>query len=308
MQTRTSREDGYRGACPRVGESTPGQDDEHEAAMTEKPEPCGRRQARGRRPASRAAAARCGVAVALIALILIGNTDSAMGSPGVVGSPTGAGAGAGNGAAALLAPLRQATTDAAPEPPSSTGATSEARRLAAVVAVVNRQGTQGPEILRRVSAVAVPNLMTMPVLVVDARAKRAVDADAAAAEIALTVQATVEAQEAEAASKAAALAATQGAEADAAASATAAAAEAAAMMSAKQEARVHAAEVVATRNAKPVVAAVASNRVLPDRMSSLLIALTPMLGGVLGLRLWRGRKEPFVLKANPTPARSGAPA
>jgi hypothetical protein len=150
--------------------------------------------------------------------------------------------------------------------------------------------------------------MTMPALVVDARAKRAVDADAAAAEIALTVQATVEAQEAEAASKAAALAATQGAEADAAASATAAAAEAAAMMSAKQEARVHAAEVVATRNAEPVAAAVASNRVLPDRMSSLLIALTPMLGGVLGLRLWRGRKEPFVLKANPTPARSGAPA
>jgi hypothetical protein len=43
-------------------------------------------------------------------------------------------------------------------------------------------------------------------------------------------------------------------------------------------------------------------------MSSLLIALTPLLGGVLGLRIWRSRKEPFVLKPNPIPARSSAPA
>jgi hypothetical protein len=190
--------------------------------------------------------------------------------------------------------------------------------MAAIVAVVNRQGVRGPQNLRRVSAVAVSNPMTMPVLVVDARVKRAAEADAVAAEIALTVQATLEAQEAEAASKAAALAAIQGAEADAAASATAAAiaaetvrastAEAAAMLSAKQEARVNAADMTATRNAESVAAAVASNSMVPDRMSSLLIALTPMLGGVLGLRLWRGRKEPFVLKANPTAARSSAPA
>jgi hypothetical protein len=47
---------------------------------------------------------------------------------------------------------------------------------------------------------------------------------------------------------------------------------------------------------------------LPDRMSSLLIALTPLLCGVLGLLIWRSRKEPFVLKPNPIPARSSAPA
>jgi hypothetical protein len=211
--------------------------------------------------------------------------------------------------------------------------------MADIVAVVNRQGVQGAEALKRVSAVPVSNLVAEPVLVVDARAKRAAEAETAAAEIALTVQATVEAQEAEAASKAAALAAAQKAEAEAASSTTAAAIatetarasaaeaaalaakqeaaaalaakqEAAAILAAKQESEIRAAELAATtRNAQALAAAaVESNPKMPDRMSSLLIALTPMLGAVLGFRLWRSRKEPFVLKANPISASSSARA
>jgi hypothetical protein len=55
-------------------------------------------------------------------------------------------------------------------------------------------------------------------------------------------------------------------------------------------------------------AAVVSNPRMPDRMSTLLIALAPMLGGILGLRLWRSRKEPFVLKASPIGASLSAGA
>jgi hypothetical protein len=283
--------------------------------MTEKPGSRGRRQTRGRLPLGRTMTVRYGAVAAFISLILIVNTASTLGAPSAVASSLGTGGGVGDRTEALLAPLRQSTTDAAPESPANSGATSEAGRMAAFVAVVNRQGVQGPRNLRRVSAVAVSNPMTMPALVVDARTKRAVEANAAAAEIALTVQATVEAQEAEAASKAAALAAIQEAEADAAAAAAianktagASTAEAAAMLSAKQETRVRAAELTAASNAASVAVTGVDNRPLPDRMSSLLIALTPMLGGVLGLRLWRGRKEPFVLKANPTSAHSSAPA
>jgi hypothetical protein len=276
----------------------PGRDNDHEAAMTENPRYRGRRQTRDRLPVGRTRAARGGAIATLIALILLVTTASAMG-----------------------APLQQSTTDAANlEPPTTSGATLDASRMAAIVAVVNRQGLQGPMNLTRVSAVVVSNQVAKPALVVDARAKRAAEAEAAAAAIALTVQATVEAQEAEAASKAAALATIQESEAAAAASATAAAiatetardsAQAAAVLSAKQEAEVRAAEVAAarTRNAQAAVApAVGSDPILPGRTSLLLIALTLMLGGALGLRLWRSRQEPFVLKANPIPARSSAPA
>jgi hypothetical protein len=284
--------------------------------MTEKPGFRGRGQTRDRLPVGRISTARCAAVTTFMALILIVNTASAMGAPSVMASAPGAGAGPGNGTEALLAPLGQSTTDApAVDPPSNSDVTSEANRMAAIVAVVNRQGVQGPLNLRRVSAVAVSNTVSIPALVVDARAKRAAEADAAAAEIALTVQATVVAQEAEAASKAAALAAIQESEADAAASATAAAiarnsaAEVAAALLANQEAEVRAAEFAATRNVEtPVAAEVVRDPLLPDRMSSLLIALTPLLGGVLGLRIWRSRKEPFVLKPNPIPARSSAPA
>jgi hypothetical protein len=285
--------------------------------MNEKPRHRGRRQISCRCAAYHTTTTRCGVLATFIALLLIiVNSSSAIGAPSLV-FLTGAGVGAGDGSEALLVPLRQPTSSIADSDTSTnSGATSEASRMATIVAVVNQQGIQGPVNLRRVSGVAVSNLMTMPALVVDARAKRAAEADAAAAEIALMVQATVEAQEAEAASKAAALAASEQAEADAAASATAAAiatetarasaAEAAAMLSAKQETRVRAAELAATRNVEPVAAPVVSASTSPDRMSSLLIALTPMLGGVLGLRIWRSRKEPFVLKANLTSAHSSA--
>jgi hypothetical protein len=298
-----------------MGERTPGRDDHHEAAMTEDSGYRGRRQTRGRLQIRRTTAARCGAVATFIALTILTTSTSAMG-----------------------APLLQAATDAADlEPPISSAAPSEASRMAAIMAVVNRQGVQGPLNLKRVSAVAVSNLMTEPELVVDARAKRAAEAEAAAAAIALTVQATVEAQEAEAtaaasataeaeakaaASVTAAASATAAAEATAAAIATetardsahaaavlAAKQEAAAVLSAKQEAAVRAAEVTATRNAQTLAAAsVAINQKMSDQMSLLLIALTPMLGGALGFRLWRSRKEPFVLKANPVPARSSAPA
>ena len=284
--------------------------------MIEKPAYRGWRQTISQLPVVPTASARCGAIITFIALTLIVTTPSAMGAPSLGLSLTGTSVGTGDGSEALWAPLRQSTTDAADlEPPTSSGASSEASRMAAVVAVVNRQGVQGPLNLKRVSAVEVPNLMTEPELVVDARAKRVAEAEAAEAEIALSVQATVEAQAAEAA-KAANLAAIEEAESEAA-SATAAAiatetarnraADAAAALLAKQEAEVRAAEFAATRNVEtPVATEVVRDSTSPDRMSFLMIALTPMLGGVLGFRIWRSRKEPFVLKVNPIPARSSA--
>ena len=307
--------------------------------MTEQPADRGRRQTRSWLPACRTTAARSAAVTTFIALTLIVTTSSAMGAPSLTAPQTGGRVGAGNGSETLHAPLRQSTTDAADlDPQANSGATSEASDMAAVVAVLNRQGVQGPLNLQRVSAVPVANLATEPQLVVDARAKRAAEAEAAAAELALTVQATVEAQEAEAARKAAALAAVQKAEAESAALTTAAAIatetarasaaetaalaakqeaaaalaakqETAAILAAKQEAEIRAAEVAATKDAEALAAAaVESNPKMPDRMSSLLIALTLMLGAVLGFRLWRSRKEPFVLKANPISAGSSARA
>ena len=298
--------------------------------MTEKPAYRGRRQTSSRLPVVGRTTARCGAITTFIALTLIVTTLSAMAAPIPTASQTGASVGAGDGTEAFLAPLRQSTTDAVDsEPPTTSGATSEASDMAAIVAVLNRQGVQGPLNLQRVSAVPVANLAREPELVVDARTKRAAEAEAAAAELALTVQATVEAQEAEAARKAAALAAVQKAESESAASITAAAIatetarasaaeaaalaakqETAAILAAKQEAEVRAAEVAATtRNAQALAAAaVESNPKMPDRMSSLLIAFTLMLGAVLGFRLWRSRKEPFVLKANPISASASARA
>jgi hypothetical protein len=165
----------------------------------------------------------------------------------------------------------------------------------------------------------------------DAAAKAAALAEA---EVALSVQATVEAQEAEAASTATALAAIQEAEAAASATAEAAAAasataeaeaaasataelaasataaaeataaahasaeEAAATLSANRQEEFRAVEAAATQNLDMLVAAVDGDPRLPGRMSSLLIALMPLLGGLLGFRLWRIKKDPFVLKAN----------
>jgi hypothetical protein len=265
--------------------------------MTEKPANRGRRTTRGLLPVGPIAATRYGATATFIALILTINAASAGGASGLVAFPTGSFEGAGNGSERFLAPLLQSTIDtAALEPPPSSDAISDASRMAAIVAVVNRQGVVGPLVLQRVSPVAVSNQMVKPALVVDARAKRTAEAEAAAAEIALTVQATVEAQEAEAANKAAALAAEQEAEADAAASATAEAvatesarnnaAEAAATLSKqKQEARVRAAEEAATQNVANVAAvAVVSDPKSPDRTSFLLIAAAPLLGGILGKR------------------------
>ena len=302
--------------------------------MADKSENRGRRQMSGRLPVGRTTVARYGAIATFVVLIQMVNVASVMGAPGPVASLSGASVG--EGTEVLPAPLRQSTTEAADlEMPTDSGAESEGSRISAIVAVVNRQGIQGAESLQRVSAIAVPNLVPEPEFVVDARVERAAEANAAAtatavaaADVALSVQATVEAQAASDASAAAALAVAQQVEADAAASAAVAAdatataraeaTEAAIAMAAARETQ--AAAVAATREAEASVAAAtaradalaaaaeASKRQFTNRVSLLLIALIPMVGGVLGLRFWRNRKEPFVLKAIPVSVNASAHA
>jgi hypothetical protein len=286
------------------------------------------RRMRGRCPGSRLRAARFGAIMAFAALILILNGVPVSGATSPVVSLSGASMAVREGSGGLQAPLQQLSTNPTePETPAEPGVASEDSRMAAVVAMVDRHGIQGFENLQRVSAIPVPNLMLDPELVVDAGTKRAAEADAAAkaaalaaTAVAVSVQATVEAQEAEAASTATALAAIEEADAQAAASATAeaevaasataavvataaaraSADEAAAALAAKREAAFRSVEAAATRDLDTLAAAaVASDPKMPGRMSSLLIALTPLLGGLLGFRLLRLKKEPFVLKANP---------
>src|SRR5688572_29805088 len=107
MQTRTSRRNGYRGACPNVGWRTSRQDHDHEAAMTEKPRYRGRRHTSSRLPVVGRTTARCGAITTFIALTLFVTTWSAMAAPSPTASLTGASVGAGDGTEAFLAPLRQ---------------------------------------------------------------------------------------------------------------------------------------------------------------------------------------------------------
>jgi hypothetical protein len=81
-------------------------------------------------------------------------------------------------------------------------------------------------------------------------------------------------------------------------------------MSATREARADAAATAtATAKARALAAAVVvSEPRFPDPKSSLLIALMPLLGGLLGFRLWQIKKEPFVLKAAPASAHARASA
>ena len=189
--------------------------------------------------------------------------------------------------------------------------------MAAMVAVLDRQRTEGAENLERVSAMVVPNLTVRPEFVVDARVERAADVNAAAlaakiaedkvaaaeAEVARSIQ---EASEAQVASDTAATAALAGQQADAEA-ATRASQEAAARaaqdaeeatLAATREAEASAA--VATARADALAAAAeASNRQRSKQVLLLLGSVIPLAAGILGIRLWRNRKEPFVLKAIP---------
>jgi hypothetical protein len=62
---------------------------------------------------------------------------------------------------------------------------------------------------------------------------------------------------------------------------------------------VQAAEAATARAEAQAAAVVESNRQFLQRMTILLLSLALLIGGFLGLRFWRNRKEPFVLKAIP---------
>jgi hypothetical protein len=193
------------------------------------------------------------------------------------------------------------------------GVRSEASSMATTVAVLHWQGEQGAENLALVSGIAVPNLLPLSEPSFDAGAEQTAVANAAATatavtatEVALAVQATVEARATSSAVEAAALMATHEAEsrveAAAAASATrkASAMAAAATSTANANATAVAASVSATMEADAMAAAaVPAVRSVPERMAPLLIALIPIFAGLGGIMIWRSRKEPFVLKANP---------
>ncbi len=83
-------------------------------------------------------------------------------------------------------------------------------------------------------------------------------------------------------------------EAEVAASDATATAEALAAASAVQEA-----EAATAKAEAQAAAAVESNRQFVQRATVLLLSLALLSGGLLCLRFWRNRKEPFVLKAIP---------
>ena len=223
---------------------------------------------------------------------------------------------------ALLAPPRQsATSTPVPEQGSRSGDGMDANQIATAAAVLNRHGAAGAENLAMVTAVNVENLQSRPELVFDLRAEQA----AVATEVARSVQATVEANAktvaiAAEATASAAMTATANAEsqeaealsaaasaADETATASASATETAMSVSATKEAEALALAAVATATAEAQAAAdaeaialavAARDQSLARGKALLLLALILVLGGILGVTLWRRGKEPFVLKAN----------
>jgi hypothetical protein len=59
------------------------------------------------------------------------------------------------------------------------------------------------------------------------------------------------------------------------------------------------AEAATTRAEAQTAAAVESNRQLMQRVTALVLTFALLISGFLGVRIWRNRKEPFVLKAMP---------
>jgi chemotaxis protein histidine kinase CheA len=134
----------------------------------------------------------------------------------------------------------------------------------------------------------------------DAAQAAAFEATREAETTAANATATAEAQAA-----AAAFEATREAEASAAEATVTAEAQAAAR--AIQKAEASAAAVAAQAEAQ-VAAAAASKQELTLRVAVLLLSLALLVGGLLVLRFWRNRKEPFVLKASPVSVTSQAHA
>jgi cobalamin biosynthesis Mg chelatase CobN len=188
-------------------------------------------------------------------------------------------------------------------------AVAEAGVMATTVAILHWQGEQGNENLARVVDVAVPNHIPAQAATFDIAAEKTATANAAATATAVaatavanSVQATVSAQATSAALEAAALSATQEANAQAAATEAARAtqtAQAKATTTAGASATAVAASVAATMSAEAAaVAAVPTAREISLPVPPLL-ALVPLLAAISGVILWRARREPFVLKANP---------
>ena len=227
-------------------------------------------------------AMRLGAVAVFSATLLLGNAGPAWGAAQPDTVPSRVGMDAGTGSGALRAPMRQSADT--PDPAAETDTADEASRRAAVVAILNQHSLRGAKNLARVSAVTVPNASSHAEFVVDARAERALAASAAAT-----------------AATAAALAAAQQADAEAATRTAQSAA-----VTATQEARAaatreaEASAAAATARADALAAATeASKRQFSHRVAMLMIALTALAGGILGFRLWRNKKEPFVLKAIP---------
>ena len=249
---------------------------------------------------------RLGAIAALSATILLSNAVPASGAAGPDPLLAWGGIDAGAGSVAFRAPTTQSTDT--PDPLTETDSADEGGRVNAMVAVLSQQAVRSVRNLARVSAVAVPNLTSRADFVVDARAERASVASAAAAAVAVaqaeaeaarSTTAALEAQTASDAATAAELAAAQQADAEVAARTAQLAAVSAA----------HEAQAAATREAEAFAAAAeASKRQLTNRVAMLVIALTVMAGGILGIRFWRNRKEPFVLKAVPVSVTANAHA
>ena len=231
-----------------------------------------------------------------------------------------AGIDAGVGSGVFRAPMRQSTDT--PDPSTETDTADDASRMAAVVAILNQQAVRSAGNLERVSDVVVPNLTLRAEFVVDARAERALAASAAVtavavaqaeAEAARSAKAALEAQTASDVATAAELAAAQQADTEAAtrdaqvaAKVATQEAEAAALIEFRK-AEASAAATTAKTDAL-AAAAEASKRQSVYRVSLLFIAFALVLGSVLALRLWRNRKEPFVLKAIPVTVTASAHA
>lgn len=206
-------------------------------------------------------------------------------------------------------------TDTRVEDRAQPGTAEELGRIAALTSILDRQGSRSAGNLERVAAIEVINLTASPEFVVDTRQERAAAAEAAVAAALAADQVDDEAQ-------VAAVVATQEAETSAAVAAALAADRKdddarAAALAATREAEVAAADATAKAEAQAVAsaaqaaeaataqaearaeAAMESNRQFVQRATMLLLALALLGVGMLCLRFWRKRKEPFVLKAIP---------
>ena len=183
---------------------------------------------------------------------------------------------------------------------SETESASDPFQMATMVAVVSQQRTESVTSLSRVADVAVTNPLETPVPTVDPGIELTATAAAIATESAAATQTAVAEAAAESARATQAAEATQTAEA--AQARTAASATRTASAAATQAAIAATTETEAPANdpGRDGNATIAGK--VADMDSFLLIALAPGFGGLVGYTVWRGRGEPFVLKAKSTPS------